>query len=375
MIGDSVGIGDSARAVGRDKVPGRRPFLTVAVLCVLTACTESFLPASAVNDLRVVGARVEVQGAPGRANPSPGDDVEVSVLVIDQGAPASEAPEAPALTPPLLTWSFVACVPTATRIGPPICGTQIEPCDGCTGPPSTDPLAFPVIDFQVPSEEQLDAVEATEVLLQGVVCGNGTPSQDAILRFISGETDDLVPCEGPPIVAGRPIEGRFVTIQIPIERDAEDPNLNPEIANVLLNGQSWPPPYNEGVPRGAPRTGCEAELTDPDRARHPVAGSAPSTINLGVTADSLQSFTVDGVDLTEEIQVSWLGDSGGFEVSFSFITEPASSILTQWQPFSEAPTDGLLVRFNFVIRDGRGGTDWVERGLCVLAAPPAESPP
>jgi hypothetical protein len=334
----------------------------------LIACSESFLPASAVTDLRVVGARVDVEGAPGRANPSPGDDTQVSILVIDQGAPASEPPEEPALTPPLLTWSFVACVPTATRIGPPICGAPIEPCDGCTGPPSTDPLAFPVIGFQVPSEEALDAVEAREVILQGVVCSNGSPSQDAIFRFITGETDDLVPCEGPPIVAGRPIEGRFVTVQIPIERDAQNPNLNPEIAgdSIRLNGRPWPPPYEQGVPRDAPLTGCEADLDDEDRARHPVAGSAPLTINLSVTDDSLQPFTVDGVDLTEEIQVSWLADGGGFEVSFSFITDPARSILTQWRPFSSASEDGSLVRFTFVIRDGRGGTDWVERGLCVL---------
>lgn len=352
-------------------------------LSLLIACSESFLPASFVTDLRVVGARVEVESAPGRANPSPGDDIEVSMLVIDQGVLPERLPKESPLTPPLLTWAFVACVPRATRVGPPICGARIEPCDGCTGPPPTDPLAFPVIGFQVPSEEELEAAQADGVVLQGVVCVYGVPSTDAITRFLLGETDDLQPCEADPADPPDPEdpdpkpepEGRFVTVQIPIERDTENPNLNPEIADVRLNGQSWPPPYNEGVPRDALLTGCAAELTGEERARHPDAGSAPSTINLAVTADSLQSFTVDDVSVTEEIQVSWLADGGGFEVSFSFITEPASSILTQWQPFPEAPVDGLLVRFNFVIRDGRGGTAWVERGLCVLPAPPAASPP
>ena len=161
-----------------------------------------------------------------------------------------------------------------------------------------------------------------------------------------------------------------MTVQIPIERDAENPNLNPEILNVSLDtSDDWPPPYAEGVPREAPITGCQDALTEEERAQHPVAGSAPLSVDLGVSPDSLQSFTIDGEDFTEEIQVSWLADGGGFEVAFSFITDPeAGSVLTQWRPPSSLPTgaNSQLVRFNFVVRDGRGGLDRVERGLCVL---------
>ena len=331
------------------------------LLCLMVACSESFLPASAVDDLRVIGARIDVQGAAGRANPSPEDEVQASILVIDQGPL------------PALTWSFVACVPTPTRIGVPICGALIEGCQGCVGPPPSDPFALPVLRFQVPSEEELDAVEAREVLLQGVVCGEGVPSADAILEFLSGVSDDLAPCEdaeGEPIVdEGERSVGRFVTVQIPIERDAENPNLNPGIENVSLNEGAWPPPYAEGVPREAPATGCSAALDalqPEDRAKHPVAGSPPSTIDLSVTPGSLQSFMIDGEDFVEEIQVSWLADGGSYEVAFSFITDPASAVQTRWQPFSEVGDDGRLVRFSFVIRDGRGGLDRVERGLCVL---------
>ena len=340
------------------------------LLCLMVACSESFLPASAVDDLRVIGARIDVEGAPGRANPTPEDEVRASILVIDRGPL------------PALTWSFVACVPTPTRIGVPICGALIEGCEGCVGPPPSDPFALPVLRFQVPPEEELDDVEAREVLLQGVVCGEGVPSADAILEFLSGVSDDLAPCEdaeGEPIVdEDERSVGRFVTVQIPIERDPEDPNFNPGIQNVFLNGSAWPPPYAEGVPREAPATGCKAALdalSEEDRAKHPVAGSAASSINLIVTPDSLQSFTIDGEDFTEEIQVSWLADGGGFEVAFSFITDPARSVLTFWQPFSEVPADGRLVRLDFVVRDGRGGLDRVERGLCVLPPAPPESPP
>ena len=56
--------------------------------------------------------------------------------------------------------------------------------------------------------------------------------------------------------------------------------------------------------------------------------------------DSLQSYLVGDMTVTEEIQVSWLTDGGDLERTFSFITDPARSVLTQWQPFSDAPEDG-----------------------------------
>lgn len=348
----------------------RAPWLVAALLAV--GCSESLPPASAVTDLRAVAARVDVEGAPGRANPLPEEDVEVSILVIDRGAAPSDDPSVPALTPPPLEWTFVACVPAPTLFGPPICQTPIEPCEGCIGTPPTDPLGFPVIRFQVPSAEALDEAQAESVVVQGAICANGPPSRDAILQFILGETDDLDACEDPEN------EGRFVTVEIPIEENPDDPNWHPEIANVTLDGAPWPPPYDQGVPRTAPRTGCRADLealSDAERSAHPVAGSPSSTINLFVTRDSLQSYVRDDEELIEEIQVSWLSDAGSFDRSFSFIAEPARSVLTSWDPSSNVPEEGLLARFTFVIRDGRGGSDEVQRGLCILPAAPDESPP
>jgi len=347
--------------------------LFAILLFVLAACGESFVSPSVVTDFRVVAARVEVASDPSRANPSPGDDVEVTVLSIDRGAP--EDPGVPSLTPPLLQWAFVPCVPAPTTLGPPICLEPIDPCAGCVATPPEDPLATPVIGFQTPPEDELDDANASSVVLQGIVCANGTPSEDAILRFLLGETDDLVPCEGPARVEGRPIEGRFVTIPIPIEDDPDDPNLNPELLSLVLDGGSWPRPYDAGVPRDAPSSGCAADLSEQEQMAQPRAGDDPSTINLAVTQESLQTYTVNEMELTEEIQVSWLADGGGYQTSFSFITAPATSVLTGWKPPTTVPDDGALVRFTFVIRDGRGGTDWAERGLCVLPPESATSPP
>lgn len=346
--------------------------LVLGLLVFVAACSESFLPAWAVTDLRVTGARVEVVGQPERARPEPEDPVEISLLLVDQGAPESEDPGVPALTPGLLQWSFIPCIPAATLIGAPICQIPIQPCDGCRGVPPDPGLAFPVFGFQVPSQAELDAAEADSVVVQGAICVGGPPAEDAILRFILGETDDLNPCEDPSN------EGRFVTVNVPIEPTPEDPNLNPELLSVTLDGKSWPPPYNQGVPRTAPRTGCRADLegfTAEERAQHPVAGTPSADIQLFVTSASLQSYVVGETTRTEEIQVSWLTDGGDLERTFSFITEPATSVLSRWRPFTDAPEDGLLVRFSFVIRDGRGGTDWLEKGLCVLPPDPVEIPP
>ena len=346
--------------------------LGLILLCLVVACSESFLPAWAVTDLRAVAALVEVEDKPGRARPDPGDDVLVSILVIDKGAPASDEPGVPAFTPELLQWAFAACVPLATLIGPPICRDVIQPCDGCTGTPPEDRLAFPVVRFQVPLEAELEAAGADSVLVQGVICADGPPAADAIIRFILGETDDLNPCEDPND------EGRFVSVTIPIEVTPDEPNLNPEVWTVQLDGRAWPPPYDQEVLRTAPRTGCRADLdglTIEERAAHPVAGDLASSIELHVTPQSFQSYMVGDMTVIEEMQVSWLTDGGEFERTFSFITDPARSVLTHWQPFLDVPEDGLLVRFNFVIRDGRGGTDWVERGLCVLPPAAGESPP
>lgn len=328
------------------------------VLCIVAACSESFLPASAVLNVRVVGALVEVEGEPGRANPSPGDTVQVSNIVIDRGHPPSA--EGASLSPAPLQWSLIPCIPEPTVLALPICRNMI-PCDGCEATPPADPLAFPIVRFQVPSSEELDAAEATTVQLQGAICADGAPAGlDAIIAFVTGETDVLDPCEDPNN------EGRFISVPILIqdEDDPNDPNLNPVIADLTLNGEPWPPPFDQGVPRDFPDSGCAAFVDDPSAVPH--AGDPVSIIQLTATPDSFQQFEVDEIFETEEMQVSWLGDSGAFEFSFSFITDPARSATIQWAPPNFANLGGTLVRFNFLMRDGRGGLAWLDRGLCVL---------
>ncbi len=335
--------------------------LPAVCLLLIAACSESFLPASAVVDLRVVGALVEVESKPGRANPDPGDTIQVSNLLIDRGFPPSKPPAPPPLSPPPLQWSLVACVPEPSVLALPIC-RNVLPCEGCVATPPEDPLAFPIVRFQVPSATELEAAGATSVVLQGAICANGPPAAtDAIIRFVTGETDVLDPCEDPNN------EGRFISVDISIEDEPDNPNLNPTIADVTLDGEPWPPPFDQGVPRDFSDSGCADFVGENVALRE---GGPVSIIELTATSDSFQQYLVNDMFVTEEMQVSWLADGGGFEFSFSFITDPARTATILWAPPGFANTGGSLVRFNFLMRDGRGGIDWVERGLCVLPGLP-----
>lgn len=344
--------------------------LGLVVIALLIACSASFDPASFVDSLRVVAARVDVEGKPGRANPDPGDTVTVTNLVIDRGFPLTEDGPPP-LSPPPLQWSLLACVPAPSVLPIAFCQTILE-CDGCVATPPEDPRALPIVTFTIPSADELEAAGANSVVLQGAICANGPPaSPQAIIDFFTGVTDQLDPCENPDD------EGRFISVQVLIEQDPDDPNLNPEIAEVTLNGEPWPPPFDRGVPRDFPSTGCITTI-DPD-GDLPRAGDPPSVITLTATDASFQPITIDGEEVIEEIQTSWLSDGGSLEFSFSFITDPARSASVQWAPPAFPSTSGTLVRFTFPIRDratpessagaNRGGVDWVERGLCIL--PPA----
>jgi len=66
---------------------------------LLAGCGPTFDPASLIATTRVLGARIEVEGAPDRATPLPGETADVTWLVT--------SPEA---TPPL-GWAFAVCTP------------------------------------------------------------------------------------------------------------------------------------------------------------------------------------------------------------------------------------------------------------------------
>jgi hypothetical protein len=74
-------------------------------------------------------------------------------------------------------------------------------------------------------------------------------------------------------------------------------------------------------------------------------------------------------DLRETLTLSHLATGGDLERQFSVIeptdTRAPPSVSLDWRAPKDAPATGTLVRFAFVLRDGRGGADWTLRDLCV----------
>ncbi|HET9989299.1 MAG TPA: hypothetical protein VFQ65_12300, partial [Kofleriaceae bacterium] len=111
----------------------------------LVGCGPTFDPASLINTTRVLGARVEVEGAPDRASPVPGETANVTWLVTS-----------PDGTPPL-GWAFRVCTTPACESG------VIAQFEGTASPPR---LAIPV-----PSSDYLGS--AKSVIVLGEICDGG----------------------------------------------------------------------------------------------------------------------------------------------------------------------------------------------------------
>ena len=172
----------------------------------LAGCGPTFDPASLIATTRVLGARVEVEGAPDRATPLPGETADVTWLVT--------SPEA---TPPL-SWAFALCTPGTVG------GTTSLGCE-------TTPLALfagtaspPRISIPVPTVDVLGA--ATSVILYGEICAG------------AGSTPIFDPQSGIPGCTGG--GGTTASVNIPLQL-GDDANHNPTADRAFtFDGQAWP---------------------------------------------------------------------------------------------------------------------------------------
>lgn len=70
----------------------------------------------------------------------------------------------------------------------------------------------------------------------------------------------------------------------------------------------------------------------------------------------------------ESLQLSHFASAGDLSHAFPQLiaSDPANRVSFRWTAPSNAPAGGRLVRFWFVARDGRGGSDFTERALWAL---------
>jgi len=325
-----------------------RRIVTLAALAatLATGCIDSLPLAQVVLDTRVIGARLEVDGAPERAWPRPDDTGVVTWNVVD---PTETVPSG---------WAFVVCPAMVTPSGLSFCAG--DPLDILFQmEPSTDPPSFPV------SFPSAALTGATDVLVQGVICPNGSPDVDL-------ENFD-VSCAG----MGEPRQLASFTIHI--ERDGVS-NANPTVPADALTwaGASW----NES-PTVPPETGCRdmagtAELPLASRQSAPEMGFdnmgnevVQEIITItGDPADREEFMSADRVILEDLIFAHYTA-IGEPTRQFSVNDGMESTAELKWSyPTAEMeptlPDDGILGRWWITVIDQRGGTAWTERFVCIV---------
>jgi hypothetical protein len=284
-----------------------------------SACDDPLKRAELVEDLRVLGARVEVEGDPDRAAPGPGESASVRWLV------AAPEPDAP------VGWALSACVAATVNVGIPRC--EGAPFASLTS--AAPEAAAPALSFQIPAD--VDPETSPRVVVLGSICRDAVP--------IGDPEDSRCP--------GRS-EGTRVTLEFELARP-DDVNRNPHFGEpaLELDGAPWP--------ASAPAS-CEGD--DVVRVR---AGS--HSVRIAVAADARDPVPPAGEldPERESLLLSHFSDRGELEHAFSSI--PFDSELTEvsvpWSTPTSVPAEGRVVRFWFVLRDLRGGSDFLERAVCV----------
>jgi hypothetical protein len=297
---------------------------SLAALLTGSACGPMMDPPSLVQDTRVIGARVEVSGAPDRAMPRPGEAIRVTWLVT--------APRAV----PAMGWAFAACAGQGGA----------DPT--CQGPPAVmfQGHGVPVVELTVPEAHELGSVR--ELVLYGRICPDGEPAVD--------------PAGAQPGCAGG-TEGTTAALAIPLALDRDEGNHNPSLAGqaATFDGQPWA--VDE-------RQAC-ADLPQV------TAGTADHVLGLETAGRDRERFTTMAGDppvpteQRERLQISQFTTAGKLERSFSEVESddpgerPAIEVKWKAPAAADVPVEGLVVRFTFVARDLRGGVDWTSRAVCV----------
>lgn len=301
-----------------------RAVLVACALPLAAGCDDPLKEVERVESVRVLGARVEVQGDTGRAAPAPGERASVRWLVV---APAE---------PIALGWSMGVCVARENNLG----------LSSCAEPPFAEleqaepSVELPTIDFEVP--ESVDPELTPRLALLGVICPEGSPE---------GAFDEAR-CTGDD-------PGTAVSLELDLARDG-DVNTNPDFAEpaLALDGEEWPESLTASEP-------CVGE-----GMIEIAAGSPEHLVRIDVREDARdpRPQVIEGDPLREELRISHFSTDGGFTRAFTALAadDPATSAEVPWGAPRVAPEGGQLVRFWFVLRDLRGGSSFVSRALCVV---------
>jgi hypothetical protein len=277
-------------------------------------CDEPLSRVELVDKTRVVAARVEVEGDPGRAAPLPGENVTVRVFAV--------APE----PDPEFAFGMSACVALDSSSTVPICAGPELASNVSLAPV----FGEPTIDFEFPA----DATGNERLAVLGRLCADGValPSEDAARCDDGSDALDFA-----------------------VDFAADDgahPNTNPIFQRVTLDGADFPEDT-------AATTDCALLPSIPRGSRHTVRVELdPASRDPLPDAESGQA--------RESLLLSYFVTSGELDHAWSAIESTAPNTAGAFVWTAPGVRDQpLLARVMVVARDGRGGSNFLERRVCV----------
>lgn len=297
----------------------RRLAAALVALALLPGCIDDLASPAEVDGPRVLALRVSPEGDPAVAWPAPGETARLEWLAVEPDGRS-----------PALEWSFDVCVADPARVG----------SDTCAAPPYARVRGgvaageAPVTSLDVPAS----VAAGGSLLLRGVLCTAGDPTADAtgLPRGCTAGEEAATAWRLPLDVAAR-----------------ADANRHPDLEGVSLDGEPWTAGAEVGCGGEAPRV---------------EAGTGSLPLELRVAEGALERFVgADGEETTERLQVAHHATAGGFDSYFAFVDEDARTSSVRWTPpaADELEADELTVGFWLVVLDGRGGTAWLSRSVCV----------
>jgi hypothetical protein len=208
----------------------------------------------------------------------------------------------------------------------------------------------PRFELTVPDAASL--VSAPQIAVSAAFCVSGTPTQSAL-----GVDFSATRC---PDASEAPL---FATSTLMAQLDGTA-NANPSLDRVALqfDGADWAAWSDESDAA----TAC----TDPGLAIPRVAaGGTNHTITLMVPADMSEPLPRVSVHSAarETLGLAHFVTAGDLERAYSDVSVQADPAVVHvnWNAPGHVATDSALVRFYFVLRDGRGGADYTVRAVCV----------
>lgn len=307
-----------------------------AALC--TACGDPLVAPELIVDNRVLGARAQSVDDSERAWLAPAERGLVRWLVV--------APEAA----PALGWASSLCVAQTVSRGLPRCAAK----SFARFTRDVEANEEPQFEFSMPGQEAFGS--ARQVAIFNAFCSSGAPVMDEL-----GVDPTTTRC---PDLGERPL---FATLELSLS-DGSSQNLHPSFAGSSFgfDQRNWPtidaPANGSSVVSGA----CSADDPTLPSVR---AGSAAHQLQLDLPSGSSEALEMRSPHSPprETLQLAHFTTAGDLERAYSTLDSAGASKLSlTWTPPGEVPAEGQLVRFYFVLRDGRGGSDWTRRAVCVL---------